>query len=77
MLDLLVLGTEEVSESDMTKAFTEFAEVRFKDLLERQAAEEKILKVRKSSGPVYKSGSGPSAYQTNYQESCQSVLGQV
>ena len=49
MLDLLVLGTEEVSESDMTKAFTEFAEVRIKDLLEPQATEEKILKVSESS----------------------------
>ena len=46
MLDLLLLGTVEVSESEMTKTFTEFAEVRIKDLLEQQAAEERALKVQ-------------------------------
>ena len=49
MLDLLLLGTEEVSESEMTRAFTEFAEVRIKDLLEQQAAEERTLKVSEPS----------------------------
>ena len=44
MLDLLLLGTKEVGESEMTRAFTEFAEVRIKDMLEQQAAEERILK---------------------------------
>ena len=32
MLDLLLLGTEEVSDSEMPKAFTELAEVRINPL---------------------------------------------
>ena len=49
MLDLLLPGTEEVSDSEMPKAFTEYAEVRIKDLLEQQAAEERSLKVSEPS----------------------------
>ena len=51
----------------MTKAFTEFAEVRIKDLLEQQAAEEKALKVSepldKPLDPSTNPGSGSSAHQ--------------
>ena len=49
MLDLLLLETEEVSDPDMPKAFTEFAEVRIKELLEQQAAEERSSKVNEPS----------------------------
>ena len=49
MLDLLLLGIEEVSDSEMPKAFTEFAEVRIKDMLEQQAAKERSLKVSEPS----------------------------